>query len=212
MSNSSQPLPANIGLNPELDRWLRIEADGTVVIATGKVEIGQGIKTAVAVIAAEELEVAMERITIRTAHTTLAPDESITAGSFSIEDSGSAVRVAGAVARELLLARAAAELEVPVETLRIEDGTISSARTNRVTDYWQLQGGKRFEHLITRHPKLKPVDQYRMVGGEVSRIDLRAKLTRRAIIHSGPRPVRSGARPHRETADTRERLENHLHR
>ena len=177
MSNNSQPLPANIELNPELDSWVRIETDGTVVITIGKVEIGQGIKTAVAMIAAEELEVAMERIVIRTAHTTLAPDESITAGSLSIEDSGSAVRVAGATAKELLLARAATEMEVPVETLRIEDGTISSARTNRVTDYWQLQGGECFEHLITRHPKLKPVDQYRIVGGSVGRIDLRTKLT-----------------------------------
>ena len=103
--------------------------------------------------------------------------EILTVLGHCIEDSGSAVRVAGATARELLLARAAAEFEVPVETLRIEDGTISSARTNRVTDYWQLQGGKRFEHRITRHPKLKPVDQYRVVGGKVSRIDLRGKLT-----------------------------------
>ena len=176
MLSNQQSLPANIELNPDLDLWVRFETDGTVVIATGKVEIGQGIKTAIAMIAAEELSVTMERIEILTAHTTLTPDESITAGSLSIEDSGSAVRVAGATAKELLLARAAEELNVPVDTLRVEDGTISSVKTNQVTDYWRLQGGKRFEHAITRQPLLKPVDQYQIVGREVSRIDLRAKL------------------------------------
>ena len=100
-------LPPHITADPQLHRWVLFSNEGKVVIATGKVEIGQGIKTAIAMIAAEELEVAIERIEVRTAHTALVPDESITAGSLSIEDSGSALRVASASARQVLLEKAA---------------------------------------------------------------------------------------------------------
>ena len=146
-------------------------------MATGKVEIGQGIKTAIAMIAAEELDVAIERIEIRTAHTALAPDESITAGSLSIEESGSAVRVASATARERLLFKAAEVLGVPVDTLRVDDGMVSSVKTNRVTDYWQLQAGRPFGDLIRKMPSLNPVEQYRLIGTRCARIDLPGKLT-----------------------------------
>ena len=177
MTTPPATLPLHIESNPELDLWVQLSDERKVTIATGKVEIGQGIKTAIAMIAAEELDLAMERIEIRTAHTALAPDESITAGSLSIEDSGAAVRVAAATARHLLLTKAADELEVPLESLRVEDGVISSAQTNRVSDYWRVHGGKLFAHRIEQMPRLKSFDQYRLVGGKSTRIDLQAKLS-----------------------------------
>ena len=179
MTTDTAKLPSNIQSNRDLDLWVEIGDDGKVGIATGKVEIGQGIKTAIAMIAAEELDVEIGRIEVRTAHTELAPDESITAGSLSIEDSGAAVRVAAATARQLLLVKARDKLKVDFETLRVEDGVISSVETNRVTDYWQLHGGKPFEHRMEQMPPLKPRDHYHLVGRETTRIDLQAKLSGR---------------------------------
>ena len=64
-----------------------------MVVHTGKVEIGQGIKTAIAMIAADELDVDLTRIRIQTADTEVTPNEFVTAGSMSVEDSGGAVRI-----------------------------------------------------------------------------------------------------------------------
>ena len=78
-------LPRSVRRNPALDTWLRIEPGGRVGVFTGKVEIGQGIVTALALIAAEELDVALECIEVHTADTARGPGEGVTAGSGSIE-------------------------------------------------------------------------------------------------------------------------------
>ena len=77
-------LPPTITRTPALDRWIRFTADGTVVVNTGKVEIGQGIKTAIAMIAAEELDVGLDQVSVQTADTELTPNEFVTAGSMSV--------------------------------------------------------------------------------------------------------------------------------
>ena len=87
---SDAELSPSLLRNPELDTWIRIHADGTVTLRTGKVEIGLGIKTAIAMIGAEELDVSIDRIRVRTADTASSPNELYTAGSTSIEESGEA--------------------------------------------------------------------------------------------------------------------------
>jgi len=77
-----------------LDAWLRVDADGTVTIFTGKIELGQGIGTALTQIAADELDVDLKRINIVHGDTALAPNEGQTAGSQSVENSGTALRFA----------------------------------------------------------------------------------------------------------------------
>src|SRR5689334_24345900 len=104
--------PGSLDKNPRLSRWVRLERDGTVSIFSGKVEVGQGILTALAQIAAEELGVALERIRMVSADTSVSPDEGVTSGSLSIQDSGAALRRACAQARALLLERAADRLGV----------------------------------------------------------------------------------------------------
>jgi len=106
-------LPGSLNNNRMLDGWLRINADGTVTVFTGKVELGQGILTALAQIAAEELDIAYERVEMISADTSRSPDEGMTAGSQSVENSGTALRFAAAEAREMLLQLAAARLGVP---------------------------------------------------------------------------------------------------
>ena len=98
------PLSSSLRSNPDLDTWIAIRTDGTVAISTGKVEIGQGIVTAIARIGAEELDVSIGRIRVETADTARGPNEGVTSGSMSVEHSGNAVRQAAAEARQLLLA------------------------------------------------------------------------------------------------------------
>src|SRR6187551_538503 len=99
------PLPAQLEANPELDRWVAFPAPGQVTVLTGRVELGQGVLTAMRQIAADELDVSMERITIRSGDTIKAPNEGYTAGSQSIQFGGVAMRQACADVRALFLAR-----------------------------------------------------------------------------------------------------------
>ncbi|MEJ2089298.1 MAG: molybdopterin-dependent oxidoreductase [Gammaproteobacteria bacterium] len=92
-------LPPSLERTPALDRWLTFNEDGSISVRTGKVELGQGITTAIAMIAAEELNVNFARIRVQTADTNLTPNELVTAGSMSVELSGAAVGVACASAR-----------------------------------------------------------------------------------------------------------------
>lgn len=177
-------LPANIIAHPALDAWLAVNVDGTVTVRTGKVEIGQGIKTAIAAIAAEELDVAVARIRVETAHTGRTPNEFITAGSRSIEDSGRAVRYMAAAARAHMLELAAQELGVATTDLDVRDGLIGGRGANRTTSYWVLMGGKSFHVDIDTTPATKPSHLYRIVGRSQSRIDLPGKVHgERAFVH-----------------------------
>jgi CO/xanthine dehydrogenase Mo-binding subunit len=169
-------LPPPIERTPALDRWLAFNEDGSVTVLTGKVELGQGIKTALAMIAAEELDVSFGRIRVQTADTELTPNEFVTAGSMSVEDSGSAVRTASATARAYLLTLAAEVLRVSPTTLSVEDGTISSSEANEQTDYWSLQGGHPFGITIREPPALKNPHAYALVGTRQRRLDVPDKV------------------------------------
>src|SRR5207247_802211 len=125
--------------NAMLDAWLRSNADGTVTVFTGKVELGQGIKTALAQIAAEELDVPLARVTMVTADTGRTPNEGQTAGSQSVENSGTALRMAGAEVRAILLDLAAKKFGVGADALTVSDGVIS-APDGRKVGYGELAG------------------------------------------------------------------------
>jgi CO/xanthine dehydrogenase Mo-binding subunit len=120
-------LPQSLKTTPRLDRWVRFNADRTVTVFSGKVELGQGIETAIAQIAADELDVALDRLSLVAGDTTRSPDEWYTAGSQSIEIGGTSIRLACAEVRSLFLEAAAHELEVDVAELRVRDGTIEVA-------------------------------------------------------------------------------------
>jgi len=110
------PLPGSLNANRMLDAWLRIDPNGTVTIFTGKIELGQGIGTALSQIAADELDVDLKRIEVVSGDTARTPNEGQTAGSLSVEHSGTALRFACAEAREIL--RGAPGVEVVDDTAR----------------------------------------------------------------------------------------------
>jgi CO/xanthine dehydrogenase Mo-binding subunit len=102
------------------------------------VEYGQGIWTALAQIAAEELQVALARVRVAAVSTSTSPDEGVTAGSLSVQDSGSALRQACAQARDLLLTAAAAKLGVSYKALAVADGQIRTTDGPTGLSYWTL--------------------------------------------------------------------------
>jgi len=168
-------LPGNLNTNRRLDRWLRINREGTVTVFPGKVEIGQGILTALAQIVAEELDVTYGRIRLAPADTTYSPDEGMTSGSQSITDGGVALRYAAAEARDLLLQRAAARLGVSLEQLAVADGTVTSRSGGSVT-YWELASDDLLAREATAEVAPKPAAQHTVIGIAVPRRDIPAKV------------------------------------
>lgn len=178
MSESTAPrkLPGDLNTNRRLDRWLRINRDGTVTAFPGKVEIGQGILTALAQIVAEELDVALERIRLAPADTTYSPDEGMTSGSQSITDGGAALRYASAEARDLLLQRAAARLGVSLEQLAVADGVIRARSGGSVT-YWDLATDDLLAREATAEIRPKPASSHTIIGTPAPRRDIPAKVS-----------------------------------
>jgi nicotinate dehydrogenase subunit B len=176
-------LPQSLKTTPRLDRWVRFNADRTVTVFSGKVELGQGIETAIAQIAADELDVALERLSLVAGDTTQSPDEWYTAGSQSIEVGGMAMRLACAEVRSLFLEAAARELEVNVAELRVRDGTIEVAGTDLRTSYWNLAPRLSLARDATGAAAPKAPARHWLVGKSAPRRDLRAKITGAAYVH-----------------------------
>ena len=170
-------LPPGLVRYPELDSWVRIESDGAVTLFTGKVEIGQGLRTAIARIGAEELDVTIDRIRVVTADTDRTPNELLTAGSMSMEQSGRAIRQAAAEARRHLLELAAEHLGAHVDRLEVQDGTIQVAGGESSTTYWELLGGKPFGCQASGEVEPKRPEEYRILGRPGPAPDLRRKVT-----------------------------------
>jgi len=195
-------LPGSLGNNRMLDGWVRVNAAGTITVFTGKCELGQGILTALAQIAAEELDVAYERVEMVSADTERTPNEGMTAGSTSVENSGTALRFACAEARQILLELAAAKLGVAVASLSVSDGTVTGS--GQVT-YWELAAEASLEREASAQATPKPSAQHKIVGHSISRRDIPAKMTGGAafvqdlrlpdMVHGRVvRPPRYGAR------------------
>jgi nicotinate dehydrogenase subunit B len=168
-------LPINLAANPRLSRWLRFDAAGFVEVSPGKIEIGQGIVTALAQIAADELDVGLERVRMRPVSTAASPNEGTTSGSLSVEQSGSAVRHAAAEARAIYLTCAAQRLGVSSDSLRIEDGTIIGPGNLR-TSYWELANPALLERDASPGVTVKAPAARRIAGTAVARLDFPDKV------------------------------------
>ena len=172
----------SLSTNPDLDSWIQINNDGTITVLTGKVEFGQGIKTALAQIAADELGVDMRRIRVASTDSAYSPDEGLTVGSMSLETSGTAIRLAAAEARHIILSIAFEELEAPLESLQVYDGTITDPISGRSTTYWDLMGGKQFGRKVSGLGKPKDPEEYQVIGKPLPRLDLQEKVAGKPVF------------------------------
>ncbi len=163
-----------------LDDWLAFETDGTVTALSGKVELGTGVRTALAQIVADELDLPLERVHMVMGDTARTPDEGYTAGSMTISGGGTALRNAAAEARRVLLEMAAERLDATVNELAVRDGIILVDRhPERSITYAELMGGKAFNLRVTGNAPRKSPQAYRFVGTPVQREDLPGKVAGR---------------------------------
>jgi len=176
-SRSQQPaaLPGSLNGNRMLDAWIRIAADGSATVCTGKVELGQGILTALAQIAAEELDLPLARLHMISGNTEKTPNEGITSGSQSIENGGVALRLAGAEVRAILVDLAARRLGAEASALTVADGVISA--DGRKVTYGELARDADLHREVTAKAKPKSPSAHRIVGKSIARFDIPAKVT-----------------------------------
>lgn len=179
-------LPGSLATNPELDAWIRIAATGAVTLLTGKVELGQGVLTALAQILADELDIDLEAISVISGDTALSPNEGPTAGSLSMPSSGTAMRFAAAETRQVLIELAAMRLGVAGSTLRTERGLVIAEDGARLS-YGDLLGGKALRRRATG--SVPPRGERRHIGSSTPRLDLPAKVTGKPIFLHDYRPT-----------------------
>ena len=186
--------------HPRVEDWITVRPDGRVEVRSGKVEIGQRITTAVALVAARELGVAFERVVMVPARTGHSPDEGYTSGSNSMEQSGHAVRLAAATARRELVARAARRLGVDAATLETGDGMVRSRETNRTLRYGELVEDAPLalpvdleamplerDEGVPRSPRVEPLHLRGLVSGTLPFVrDLRHEGTLHARVVRPP--------------------------
>jgi CO/xanthine dehydrogenase Mo-binding subunit len=181
--------PAKTVALDQVDGFVAIDSRGRVTVYSGKVDLGTGVFTALTQMAAEELSVPMERVTLVQGDTALTPDQGNTWGSLSIQIGGMQIRQACATAREALLAQAASKLGVQRGDVTVRDGVVTARSTGKSVTYGQLIGGKNFELKVDAKAPLKSPSEYTIVGKSVNRLDIPAKVAGRfTYMHDFRRP------------------------
>jgi nicotinate dehydrogenase subunit B len=175
-AEAAPKLPGSLGVDPYLDSWIRLDADGLVTVFSGKAELGQGIKTALLQVAAEELDLPVARLTLVTADTGRTANEGYTAGSHSMQDSGTAIRHAAAQMRELLIAEAARRLNLPADRLKADNGAVVAPDATGI-DYGDLIGGT-VQHVAAQPvSRLRDPTTFKIMNTPMRRVDIPAKVT-----------------------------------
>ena len=183
------PLPGSLRGTPMIDSWIRIDAAGKVTVLTGKVEIGQGMKTALVQVAAEQLSVPVASITLVTADTARTANEGYTAGSQTMQDSGTAIMHAAAQAREILIRIAAEKLGADAATLKAEGGFVIAPDGRRI-GWGALVAGEclKVRAAPAAGSKLKDPKTFSVVGRSLPRVDIPGKVTGAAAFVHDFRP------------------------
>jgi nicotinate dehydrogenase subunit B len=176
--------PRDLISNPVLARWISVRTDGVFEIRVGKVELGQGLLTALAQLAADELDVELVDIRMLAANTRTGPDEGVTSGSTSVAECGLALRVVAANVRALFVAEAARRWRVDPAEVAVDRGVFTTAGSSPSTSYAALASAFDLEVDADLRIPVKTVDQQRIAGTSSARLDLPDKVAGRArYIH-----------------------------
>jgi CO/xanthine dehydrogenase Mo-binding subunit len=169
-------LPGDLDDDPMLDSWIRIDASGTITVFTGKAELGQGIKTALIQVAAEQLVVEPSKIALVTADTSRTPNEGYTAGSQSMQHSGTAIMNAAAQVRGILVDLAATRFSAKPGELRVENGVVHGPNNASAT-YASLVTGQELHVRASPQSPLIDPSKHRVMGKPMPRVDIPGKVT-----------------------------------
>jgi len=175
-----QPGIASDYLQPYDDIFIALLPGDRVLAFNGHVDLGTGIRTALAQIVAEELDVEFKRVEMVLGHTSATPNQGPTIASATVQISAVPLRQAAAQARRYLLEKAAQQWRVDANTLSVDDGVISSA-DSRQTTYWNLLKGEQVRLEIDPEVPVKPASSYKLIGKPIPRVDIPAKVTGQLI-------------------------------
>src|SRR5256884_2025404 len=156
--------------------WIEIRPDGTVTIWTGRSEMGQGVRTAMPMIVAEELEADWTRVRVAQADADPAYGDQFTVGSRSVRSGFEPLRKAGAAAREMLIGAAALTWNVPRDACRARNGTVEHVPTGRRLGYGDLTA-RAATLPVPADPPLKPTSEFRILGKRMPRLDTPDKVS-----------------------------------
>ena len=151
---------ASLANSPKISDWLDFSQEGELILHTGKVDIGQRITTALALIASEELSIPFEQITVRKTRTDIDPNEGYTAGSFSMQHSGYAIKKATATARKIFTKKASEKLGISENEIEINDGHFRAIGTNQSLTYWELIGDVSLDIDVDENVETKNPSKY----------------------------------------------------
>jgi len=165
-------LPGSMRRADRVNAWLNVLEDGRVRILSGKVELGQGIRTALRQVAAEELDMDLDQVMVHLAETGLTPDEGYTAGSNSVPSSVMSVRYAAATARQKILELGSAQLDEPMADLVFLNGLVRSKNTGRSLTLNEILAGQQIETEVTTPVQIKEKSEHKYVGKPVPRTDI----------------------------------------
>jgi nicotinate dehydrogenase subunit B len=161
----------------DITAWLHIGEDGKVTAFTGKVEIGQNIRTSLAQTVADELRVPFESVTMVTADTALTPFDFGTVGSRSMPTMSPQLRRVANAARDLLVVAAAKEWNVAVEGLTAADAKVTDPATGRSLRYAELARGKTLAQNLPAEDPVTPPDQWTIAGKSIPKKGARLFVT-----------------------------------
>ena len=174
---TSSLAPAKSVAKDALDTWLTIDPSNQVTVYVGKVDLGTGTKTALSQIAAEELSIPFDKVTMVMGDTATTPDQWLTGAALTIQQGGSELRLAAASARHALLARAAQRWQVPVSALSVANGVVTdTTNPSRKATYGELLG-EGFQLKVDPKAALKAHTDYAVVGCSIPRVDIPAKVS-----------------------------------
>lgn len=176
-SGGSRRRGGNTGVPQDIASWLQIAEDGAVTVYTGKVEVGQNIRTSLAQVVAEELRVSVNAIRLVMADTELTPYDAGTFGSRTTPVMAAQLRRVAAAARELLLDLAAEQWKKDRATLLADGGKVTDPATKRALTFGQLSKGQRLVKTVTDAANPTPVKQWKVAGASVAKVDGRAFVT-----------------------------------
>ncbi len=187
-------IPATLQNNPSLDRWVSFPNPGRVRVAVGKTEYGQGMLTGLAQIAAEELDVAFERLDVVNLETGASPDEGLTVGSMSTEMSGASIRAACAETRSLFAEAAARRLGCDAGEIDVDDGAFLRAGA---TTGSRLLGARRRGRpgAPAKRGREAEVAGQAQAGRDLAATHRPAAQAVRRGLPARPCPARNAARP-----------------
>jgi nicotinate dehydrogenase subunit B len=176
-------VPPPIKNFPLIRHWLSFGSDGGVGLLSGRVELGQGITTALMQIAADELDVSLAAIRLIQGHTGLSPAEGPTVGSLSVTFGGQSIRLAASAARALMLGHAAGLLQATANHLDVRDGKIIKDGLETGISYASLCADVDLNVSVLAHAAPKMAADRKLTGASVPRVDLAARLTSGFLLH-----------------------------